>query len=236
MKDQNNGSESGWVIAAVRRDKKEKRRYMILTEPESDTPLLSVHEDIFIRFRLMKGQHITALQAEEIRGEDERYRAYAQAVSYLGAKPRTSKAIAQYLARKMFDEPSIDYALGRLETERLVDDEQYARQFATSRLRSGLKGRLMIRQEMQQRGVPKEIASDALSELDRESELSAAKKLAEKKGKTLKGDAKQQRVKLMSFLLRRGFPGDIVREALREANWGAASGYDEEDDGVLLDN
>lgn len=235
MEYKKNSAEDGWIIDAVRRDKKEKRTYLI-TEQGSDSPLLSVHEDLLIRFRLMKGQFITALQADEIRRENECYRAYAQAVAYLGVKPRTTKEISQYLTRKIFDETSIAYAVERLESEQLVDDEQYARQFASSRLRSGMKGRLMIRQELQQRGVPKEIASEALSELDRESEVNAAKALVEKKGRALKGDIKQRRVKLMTFLLRRGFPGDVVREALREADWEASTDYDEEDDGVLLDN
>ncbi|MFD0587510.1 regulatory protein RecX [Paenibacillus sp. GCM10027627] len=226
----------GWTIEAVRRDKKEKRTYLIFADLEAELPQIAVHEDIMIRFRLMKGQFVTIRQAEEIRMENSRYLAYAQAVAYLGAKPRTSKAIAQYLARKEFEEESIQYAVQRLESEQLVDDEQYARQFAASRMQSGLKGRLMIKQELQQRGVPKGIAAEALSGLDRGSELQAAIKLAEKKCRSVKGEAKQKRMKLMAFLLRRGFPGDIVREAIKGLDLRSAEQSDEEDDGVLLDN
>lgn len=218
----------------MRRDGKEKRRYLIYAE--SEEPILSVHEDIMIRFRLMKGETITPVQVADIRNEDERYQGYALAVAYLGTKPRTRKAIAQYLTRKGLMEENVEYALNRLETERLVDDEQYARQFATSRLRSGLKGRLMIKQELQQRGVPKQAAAEALSELDRDSELSAAKRLADKKSRSLKGELKQRKMKLMSFLLRRGFPSDIVREAMREIDWAGSDEQEEDDNGVLLDN
>lgn len=223
-----------WEIRSVKRDGKEKRRYLIYAE--GDEPVLSVHEDIMIRYRLMKGQTITPPQVAEIRNEDERYQAYVLAVAYLGAKPRTRKAISQYLTRKGFLEENVEYALNRLESEQLVDDEQYARQFAASRLRSGLKGRLMIKQELQQRGVPKQAAAEALSELDRDSELSAAKRLAEKKSRSLKGDLKQRKTKLMSFLLRRGFPGDIVREAMREIDWSETDEREDDDIGVMLDN
>lgn len=223
-----------WEIRSVKRDGKEKRRYLIYAEGEE--PVLSVHEDIMIRYRLMKGQTITPAQVVDIRNEDERYQAYALAVAYLGAKPRTRRAISQYLTRKGLLEENVEYALNRLESEQLVDDEQYARQFATSRLRSGLKGRLMIKQELQQRGVPKQAAAEALSELDRDSELSAAKRLAEKKSRSLKGDLKQRKTKLMSFLLRRGFPGDIVREAMREIDWSSSDEQEEDDIGVMLDN
>ncbi|MBH5316565.1 RecX family transcriptional regulator [Paenibacillus sp. GSMTC-2017] len=227
-------TEDGWVIQSVRRDKEEKRRYLIFTEAEE--PVLSVHEDIMVRFRLMKGQLITKSLIEEIRFEDGRYRAYAMAIFYLGTKPRTRKQIGDYLHRKELDEQSIEYALDRLESEHLVDDEQYARQFATSRVRSGMKGRLLIKQELQQRGVPKEAAADAVSELDRESELAAAIALAAKKSRSLKGETVKRRQKLTGFLLRRGFPSDIVREAIKSVEWDTSEDDNEEDDCVLLDN
>ena len=234
MDEQYAGLEEEWTIESVHRDKKVKRRYLIYTNAEE--PVLSVHEDIMIRFRLMKGGTITAKEIAHIRNEDERYQAYVRAIAYLGAKPRTRKAIGQYLTRKEFLQENIEYALNRLESEQLVDDEQYARQFAANRLRSGLKGRLMIKQELQQRGVSKQAAAEAVSELDTDSELAAARTLAEKKLRRVKGDRNEKKVKLTAFLMRRGFPGPVVREALRGLDWKEENGHDEEEDGVLLDN
>lgn len=234
MNEDHSGLAAEQTIESVHRDKKEKRRYLIYSEAEE--PVLSVHLDIIIRFRLVKGRTITANEITHIRNEDERYQAYVLAIAYLGAKPRTRKAIGQYLTRKEFLQENIEYALNRLESEQLVDDEQYARQFATSRMRSGLKGRLMIKQELQQRGVSKQAAAEALSELDTDSELAAAKTLAEKKVRLVKGDRNQKRMKLTAFLMRRGFPGSVVREALRGLDWKEENGHDEEEDGVLLDN
>ena len=234
MNDQYAGLGEEWTIESVHRDKKEKRRYLIYTNAEE--PVLSVHEDIMIRFRLMKGGMITAKDIAHIRNEDERYQAYILAVAYLGAKPRTRKAIGQYLTRKEFLQENIEFALNRLESEQLVDDEQYARQFAASRLRSGLKGRLIIKQELQQRGVSKQAAAEAVSELDMDSELAAASKLAEKKIRQMKGDRNVKKMKLTAFLMRRGFPGSIVRDAIRGLDWKEENGHDEEEDGVLLDN
>lgn len=213
MNADNNGGE--WMILSVKRDRKEKNRYHLSDGGEE--PVLSVHEDTLVRYRLMKGSVLSAELTEEIRNEDERYRAYAAAAAYLGAKPRTGKQIRQYLAGKEFEEEHIEYALSRLESERFVDDRQYARQFAQSRLRTGMKGRLMIQQELRQRGVSKSAASEAVTELDREDELEAAVKLAAKKSRSLKGDAAARRMKLTAFLLRRGFPADIAREAVRSA-------------------
>lgn len=234
MNSNNADDDNGWIIKKVTRNAKEKRRYWIFGDAEE--ALLSVHEDIMIRFRLMKGQYVTESQMAEIMNEDERYKAYALAIAYLGAKPRTRKGIAQYLARKELQEDNIEYALNRLESEQLVDDEHYARQFAKSRLQNGLKGRLMIKQELQQRGIPQKTAAEALAGLDRDSELIAARALAAKKSSSMKGDLKQRKTKLTAFLMRRGFPGDIVREAIREVDWDTDEIGDTEDNGVLLDN
>ncbi len=224
-----------YIIASVRRDKKEKRRYHLYIAGEEE-PFLSVHEDIMIKFRLLKEVELDGDTVRHIKDEDQRYRAYVLSVAYLGVKPRTAKQIGQYLAKKELDETHIEYAIQRLETEKLVDDEEYARQFAESRLRSGQKGRLMIRQELQQRGVSKQLASEALFALDRNSELETAKTLAHKKARSLTGEDAKRRTKLMGFLLRRGFPGDIVREAMRSVDLSSDDRWEEEDDGVLLDN
>nr|MBC9199497.1 RecX family transcriptional regulator [Paenibacillus sp. PL91] len=222
------------MILSVRLDKKERRLYHLFAE--SEEPILSVHEDILIRYRLTKGQILAEVQIEEIRMEDERYRAYVLAIAYLGARPRTRKQIEQYLNRKLFEADNIQYALDRLEREHIVDDEQYARQFATSRLKNSLKGRRFIQQELQQRGVSKEAAAEATGSLDRDVELASAKKAAEKKWRSVKGEPIDRKRKLIGYLMRRGFPSDIVKEAIK---WIDQNGEDEafeEDDGLLLDN
>ncbi|WP_235561182.1 regulatory protein RecX [Bacillus sp. FJAT-28004] len=227
-------TEEEWMILSVKQDKKERKLYHLFAE--SDKPILSVHEDILIRYRLTKGQLVTETQTDEIRMEDERYRAYVMAIAYLGARPRTRKQIEQYLNRKFFESDNIQYALDRLEREHIVDDEQYARQFAVSRLKNSLKGRRFIKQELQQRGVSKIAAEEAIGSLDQKVELASAKKAAEKKWRSLKGETFERKRKLMGYLMRRGFPGDIVKEVIKSIDLDGEDESFEEDDGLLLDN
>jgi regulatory protein len=227
-------TEEEWMILSVKQDKKERKLYHLFAE--SDKPVLSVHEDILIRYRLTKGQLVTEAQTDEIRMEDERYRAYVMAIAYLGARPRTRKQIEQYLNRKFFKSDNIQYALDRLEREHIVDDEQYARQFAVSRLKNSLKGRRFIKQELQQRGVSKIAAEEAIGSLDQKVELASAKKAAEKKWRSLKGETFERKRKLMGYLMRRGFPVDIVKEVIKSIDLDGEDESFEEDDGLLLDN
>lgn len=117
-----------------------------------------------------------------------------------------------------------------------MDDEQYARQFATSRLKNRLKGRRFIQQELQQRGVSKEAAAEAIGSLDQKVELASAKKAAEKKWRSLKGEPFEKKRKLMGYLMRSGFPGDIVKDVIKSIDLDGEEDSFEEDDGLLLDN
>ncbi|WP_338556060.1 RecX family transcriptional regulator [Paenibacillus sp. KS-LC4] len=202
-------------IRAVEKDSKHRSRYLIFAGGEE--PILSVHEDLLIRHTLFKGQLLTESQIEEIRSEDERYRAYAMAVYYLGFKPRTGKQIEQYLQRKLIAQDHINYTIERLEKEHIVDDEQYAMQFAAQRMKSSHKGRRYIQQELMQRGVSKTAALAATSAIDSEMELNAAISKATKKWRTIKGEPFERRRKLAAFLIRRGFPVDIIKAAVKSA-------------------
>ncbi|MFF2482577.1 regulatory protein RecX [Paenibacillus sp. NPDC058071] len=222
-------------IRAVEQDKDDRKSYILYVYGEEE-PVLTVHEDLLVRHRLLKGRVLTRSELDDIGAENERYRAYALAVAYLGMKARTRRQIEQYLQRKELEADSIQYVLERLETEHIVDDEEYAKQFAMQKIRYSQKGRLWIKQELQQRGVSKQAAAQAAESIDKESELDAALSAARKKWRTLKGEDYDRKRKLTAFLLRRGFPGSVAREAVQAAVRESEMTEDEEDDGQMLDN
>lgn len=217
-------------IMRVERDRKERQLYHIYTGAEE--PLLSVHEDIMIRYRLMKDATVAPKLLDEIVDQDGKHRAYAQAVRYLGAKPRTKQEIIRYLVRKEFADAAVEHAAERLAAERLLDDQEYARRFAAQRLRTQQKGSHWIKQELVQRGVAKGTAEQAISELDTEVEREAAMRLAVRKWPSFKGEMRIRKGKLMQFLLRRGYPGALCRAVVREVD----AGRDGEESEGWLDN
>ncbi|SDT47430.1 regulatory protein [Paenibacillaceae bacterium GAS479] len=219
-------------ITRVEQDPKRRSYYWIYLD-EREEPELSLHEDILVKYRLLKGSLIEPKAMEAIAAENGRYRAYASAVYYAGFKMRTSKEMTAYLKRKEYEEADIRYAIERLQQERVVDDGDYARMFATQRMRSNQKGRRLIRQELEQRGIAKETAGQTVEALSEKDEREAALKAAEKKWRSLKGEEGQRRMKLTGFLLRRGFQGDLVRDTVRQVS---ESRDDELEEGAWLDN
>ncbi|MNZ82156.1 recombination regulator RecX [compost metagenome] len=87
-----------------------------------------------------------------------------------------------------------------------------------------------------QRGVSKEAAAAATDSIEREAELESAKQAAAKKWRSLKGEPFEQKRKLMAFLMRRGFSGDIVKDAIKSIDENDHAAEFESDDGLMLDN
>ncbi|PWW06470.1 regulatory protein [Paenibacillus cellulosilyticus] len=221
-----------YTVTSVEQDAKQHRRYHIYMDGMPE-PMLSVHEDLLIRHRLFKGLELSASAIADIQAEDNKYRAYAMAIHYLGFRPRTSKEIEWYLQRKEIEPEPIAYAIERLEQERLIDDEDYARRFAQSRLRTGGKGRLLIKQELKMRGVDKHTADAASRELERDTEQASADHAAAKKWRSMTGEIYDKRRKLTQFLLRRGFPMDVAMQAVKQVSADQGSTPDDEELGWL---
>jgi regulatory protein len=201
------------IITAVESLPKEKQMYLIHLD---GSPALTVHEDILIKYRLLKGESLSEELVEEIEYAEERSKAYLQALSYLSRRPRSVKEVRQHLARKQFPEHWVDDALQRLQSQGYLDDGQFAKQWAGHRVRSQKKGSVWIRYELTEKGVSKEQISSALQELDHDAEYKNAVELARRRWKADSDNEFKQRQKLMQFLLRRGYTNDVVRRAVRE--------------------
>jgi len=205
------------LITKVEQDRSERHRYLIYVNNDQAEPMMSIHEDLMIKFRLWKGREIHADELRQIAEEDTQHRAYALALTYLGAKPRTNYEIARYLARKGIEEQAAEHAIKRLEAERYVDDASYASRFTKERLRYQMKGRMLLQQELRMRGIAKETAREAIDQLDAEEETAVAIRAACKKWPYIKGEQIDRKRKLAAFLLRRGFPNGAVKTAIQAA-------------------
>ncbi|WP_422657226.1 regulatory protein RecX [Paenibacillus sp. EC2-1] len=200
------------VITSVEMMRKPKHCYLIRFGQYS----MSVHEDIMIKYRLMKGAVFQKEELEEIVVADERQQAYVEALRFLERKPRTEKEIAQRLGQKGMTADGIEKTIERLQQERLVDDELYAKQWAEQRITKQKKGRMWVRQELRQKGIDSELIVEALNEVNEEDEFYSAYLIGKKKWQQIKGDALERKRKTGAFLMRRGFTGEQVRKVINK--------------------
>ncbi|PYE52125.1 regulatory protein [Paenibacillus barcinonensis] len=197
-------------ITKVERTKSREARYRISFGMYSITVL----EDVMIKYRLTRGNTFMKKDLEDILLADERQRTYVQALRFLEFKQRTRHELSQKLKQKEFAPPIIQEVLERLEQEKLVDDDLFAKEWTRQRMEGQRKGKLWIRQELRQKGIANELIAEVLDDVSAEAELDTALTAGQKKWKQVRGDVQEKKRKTFAYLMRRGFSMDLVRRVV----------------------
>src|SRR5690349_12937309 len=89
--------------------------------------------------------------------------AFASALRRLARRDHSEAEIREALTGLGHDGEEIDEAIARLKAARYLDDKGYAERYARSRVAGHLHGRIRVRHDLRQRGVPGELVERALS-------------------------------------------------------------------------
>lgn len=171
--------------------------------------------------------------ATETAPEDPEAHARGLVLDALSRSARTRGQLAALLARKGVTEELAEAVLDRYTELGLVDDAAYAEAFTRSRHEHKGLGSRAIAFELRRREVPDELVQEAVSVLDSEQEQATASRLAGQRQARLSGLPREvQARRLAGFLARKGYGGEMVgravREALAAADEAAASRADDE--------
>jgi regulatory protein len=150
----------------------------------------------------------------------------------LGARALSRAEITERLEVRGFQPAVVQAELARLERAGLIDDFALARTVCQTQVRAG-RGRRALTAALRRRGVAREAATVALSELDEESDgaaLAAALAAANRKHRSWRRLPKERR-KVVRYLLARGFSLDQVRRALHENGRDEPHGEETDDAG-----
>ena len=139
-------------------------------------------------------------------------------VSRLRRSALSVAEVRSVLAEHGLDEVEIEEWIERYERFGYLDDARLAEQLVhVNGARRG-RGSGAILQELARRGVDATAARAAVDELDPEVERRNALEVAERRARQLSGlDRQTAERRLSAFLQRRGYPGDVVREAVTAA-------------------
>lgn len=142
--------------------------------------------------------------------EEEYDRAAGAAAAMLARRPLSEKRLLEKLKEKEFSEDSAQYAVERMHILGALDDRAFAERIVRSYRARGC-GKLRIRQELEHRGIPREISQEVLE--DFEPDWDAMLALLEKK---LHGDVsdRARNDKACAALQRKGFSFSQIRQAM----------------------
>ena len=142
---------------------------------------------------------------------------YDRALHLLGFRARSVAELRRSLLQKGEPAREVQLAIERLLDQRLLNDDDFARAFARSKITGAGASRLRVLQELSRRGVARDVADRAVADLEADEGIVAADtihKVAAKKWRSLSRlDAQTRRQRLYGFLARRGYSPDEIREA-----------------------
>jgi regulatory protein len=107
----------------------------------------------------------------------------------------------------------------QLKKENFLNDARFAGSFASGKFRINHWGRRKIRYELAGRGIPDEVITCGLEEIDEEEYMLVLCDLVRKKSSEMKGEKKLTiRNKIFTFASGKGFESDLISKAINELN------------------
>lgn len=164
----------------------------------------------------------------EIKDEKERIikdyakskeRTMHRAVRLLAAKPRSIKELRERLLEKEWTNAAIvDEVLEKLKEYNYVNDDQFAKSFASSKLRQKPVGKRRLQQTLSQKKLEKETVEKAIEKVYENTPETdvierAIKKRLRQKGKP---ETREDTKKFYDYLMRQGFSYDLISSKMRE--------------------
>lgn len=167
---------------------------------------------MIMKYGLREDMEISEELYEEIRRDVMLPSAKRKAMDLLLRSDQSEKELKRKLTLKEFDEETIEEAIDYVKKFNYINDERYAENYVN--YRSSGKSKRQLKMELERKGIAKERVEELISETVDEAET--IDKLIRKKVGNKKEFGIEERRKLMAFLYRRGFEGELIQSKMRE--------------------
>jgi len=201
-------------ITDIRRQKQKLRFNIYLDEKYS----FSLPADVLVKSGLKIGQPLSDKEIEELIKENEFARVYDRVLKFLSFRPRSEKELRDWFSKKQVGEETKKMVWKKLEHLGYINDEEFAKWWIEQRTSFRPTGKYALARELKQKGIPRDLIAQLLDgSIVSLSEIELAKKAVEKKVKLYSHLPLQEfRQKLASFLARRGFSWETIREVVKQ--------------------
>ena len=160
------------------------------------------------------------MKKQETEKEILEKRAKLRALHLLERMDRTEAELRSKLKLDMYPEDIIEIAMKYVASFGYIGDDGYARRFVSGK--QGTKSKKEIMVMLQQKGISKEAAKNALDECYEEmTEIGAIQRLVEKKHFDKDSASDKEKKKMFDYLLRRGFSYEDIRQVIQVSSWNA---------------
>jgi len=176
---------------------------------------LGVDESVIADLGLHVGQAINADELQDIVHAELVAKAKDRALGLLDYRSRSKAEVERRLTKAGFSDIIVTEVVERIESLGLIDDAQFSQSWVKHRVLDKAMGKRRIMWELRQKGVPSEVADEAMSSIDDEAEYEAATQSAKRRWqKDSTSDLNAKRRKLIAYLQRQGFGWDTINRVV----------------------
>lgn len=186
-------------------------------------------EDLIVEKRLVVGKELTTLEVEQLIQEAEIGKLMEKMYRLFSIRQRSEKEVKDYFrvknqesrvkGKEAISNLALELVIKKLKQKGLLNDLEFAKSWIEARRRSRQKGDRLIKLELSQKGVAKEIIGEAFSlQLSAISEEDLAMKAMEKKMRVWKDLSKLEfKKKAYQYLGRKGYDFETISTIIEKS-------------------
>jgi regulatory protein len=170
---------------------------------------------------LRKNDELSDEKLNSLLQQSEFQKTKDSALRLLARRPHSKFEIKTKLVKKGFSKTIIDNVVQRLTEDRLLDDFEFSKVYASELFEKRKSGILKIKNQLIGKGVDRKSIENVLNNINGIRAEDNAYELIIKKFNYIKSrvsDPKKIQQKLYSFLLSKGYPSEIISKTLRKLN------------------
>ena len=171
---------------------------------------------------LQVGQELSPSKIAKLQADDAREVAYMQALRFLDYRPRSRAEVRRNLEKHAVSPEVINDVFKRLERSGLVNDERFAQDWVENRSEFRPRSRRALASELHRRGLSDQAIEKALEGLNEETMAYQAALKQARRYEEL--PVREFNNKLGSFLARRGFSYEIIKDVVAKV-WDEKQGH-----------
>jgi len=194
---------------------KKGKYFLVYVENEHDSH--KIHPEIALFYGLKKDKEIISARWNEIIKENELKLARSYTLNLLSTSFKTEFEITRKLKLKKYNHKIIDILIEEMKNLSLVNDKQFANDYATELARRGF-GKKAIIFKLKNKGISEKIIESIIqNSFDEKLEYINLKKVFDKKMQFLLKTEKnplKRREKIYRFLCSKGFSHNLISDIL----------------------
>lgn len=182
----------------------------------SNSTVITISKETFHKFPLKLNKPVDPQTIQRIEKEDEFNLALKKALNFLKVRNHFTEEIRKKLRIRKVDDEIIDKVLDFLFKEKLLDDKKAIQQYVNEMISKNF-GPVKIKNELQKRGIQKDLINSLMNSMDESIFRTSAKKTLEKylNKKVL---TKNDLPKIYRYLLSKGFNYEIINKLFEDIN------------------